>query len=138
MVARQVYETLALPMSRPMPERALRRDAAGNLTFTFYTPNVDEKVTVDESRGVLVVRSRPVDAADFLNRMHATTRKAATGSGRLLAWWSYYVEFSVFIVLLLPLTGVYLWLAVKPRDRLAIVSFFGGLASFVLFWILVR
>ena len=52
--------------------------------------------------------------------------------------WAYYVEFSIWAVLLMPLTGLYLFVATRARHRLAWAMSVGGLASVVIFYAVVR
>lgn len=137
-VAELVRQQLRIPFSRPLDEGSLQRDAEGRLTFTFFTVNADHKVTVLPGTGELSVRTRTTGPLDYLSRMHALTpHHEQTGDWRLVAW-SWFVELTIYAVLLLPLTGVYLWLVARRDDRWALLSFAAGVGSFVAFWLMVR
>jgi len=137
--ATAAHEKLALPLSRPVGAGELRRDDTGNLRFTLYTLNGDHRVTLVEEASVLRVETTPVALDDFLNRMHSTLLKAqsADTDWRVRSW-AYYIEFSIWAVLLMPLTGLYLFVATRARHRLAWAMTVGGVASAILFYAIVR
>lgn len=134
-VADRVWEALNLPLTNPAPEWSLRRDADNNLTIGFYTPNGPARVTVLEREGRLrLVRERAPWPA-FLNNLHASTLRDLPVDWRMRAWVAYN-EFAIFALILMSLSGVYLWLSSRPRHLLARLSFFAGTGSFLaLYWL---
>ncbi len=134
-VADRVWEALKLPLTNPAPEWSLRRDAANNLTIGFYTPNGPARVTVLEREGRLrLVRERAPWPA-FLNNLHAGTLRDLPVDWRMRAWVAYN-EFAIFALILMSLSGVYLWLSSRPRHLLARLSFVAGTGSFLaLYWL---
>ena len=136
-VADRVYERLRIPLSAPVPKFALQRDTEHNLTFTFYTVNGPSKVTVLESENRIKVEARRNSFAQFLNGLHeATTRNSRPALASRL--WAIYNEFSIFTLLFLAVSGPYLWLASRPRMRLAQYSFGAGCAMFLVLYALTR
>jgi hypothetical protein len=52
--------------------------------------------------------------------------------------WTWYNEFSIWSLIGMSLSGVYLWLASRPRYRPAIYVFAFGSLSFLLLYMLTR
>jgi len=140
-IAEAVRRLLAVPLSVPITESGLRRDERGRLSFTFYTPNSDHRVTWLADEEAIEVAVRPVPLDDFLSRMHAMMfRSPAAAGDRRLRLWSLYVEFSIWAVLLLPLTGLTLWLSSPARRRYRPARLVLGAAALValLFYVAIR
>jgi len=140
-IAEAVRRRLALPFSVALSERALRRDGEGRLTFTFFTPNADHRVTWLAGEGAIEVAARPVALDDFLGRMHSMMfRTRAAGEDWRLRLWSLYVELSIWAVLLLPVTGLTLWLTSPARRRYRPARWILGGATLLalLFYVAIR
>jgi hypothetical protein len=134
-VADAVFEELALPLSKPVPGFALRHDADDRLVLRFPSPNGLTTVTVQRAAGTLRVERRHTSLGMFLLRMHEETWSPARNGRPLLLWlWSFYVELSILSLLFLALSGVYQWLALRPRHRLAQLATAAGAIGFVWLW----
>ena len=130
---------LEIPLARDANERSLRYDAEGRPTLSLYTLNGNHRVTVLADRGVVRVRSTRTSFAEFLNRLHSTTFRSAS---HIRDWrvrlWSIYVELSIWALMLMPLTGIYLWIVTRPTHRWARASAVASLISAVLFYFVLR
>src|SRR4029453_8315445 len=107
-VADQVYQQLRLPLSVPVPNFALKRDPAHNLTFSFYTVNGIHKVTVLEPEGRLRVETQRNSIWQYFDNLHTTT-VGQEGLDLRVRLWAYYNEFAIWTLIALPLSGIYLW-----------------------------
>jgi hypothetical protein len=136
-VADLVWERLRVPLASPVPEWALRRDGANNLAFAFYTPNGVTRVAVLEAENKLRVAHERAGAWSFLNNLHASTLRDRPVDWRLRAW-VLYNELAMFSLLLMSASGLYLWLASRPRHRPAQVCFGVGTGALVFLYWLVR
>ncbi len=136
-VADTLHERLRIPLTGPAPKFALQRDAEHNLTFTLYSINGPSKVTVLEREGRVKIETRRNSFAQFLNGLHESTYRHSRPAlaSRL---WAVYNEFAIFTLLFLALTGPYLWLASRPRMRLAQYSLGAGCALFIVLYALTR
>src|SRR5262245_1494967 len=106
-VADDVFRTLELPLTRPMPLFAIKRDEQNDLLLDFYNINGIYRVTVLERERKLRVedvRNRPIT---FLNDLHAVTL-GDTGAPRLVRVWGYYNGFAMWCLLGFCASGVYL------------------------------
>jgi hypothetical protein len=56
----------------------------------------------------------------------------------LIRMWAWYTEFAIWSLLFMPVTGVYLWLASRPRHRWAQFSFAAGSGLFLLLYAITR
>jgi uncharacterized iron-regulated membrane protein len=135
-VAARVWESLT-PLARPAPPGAVRRDRDNNLTMTFYTPNGPQAVTVLEKENRLRIESRRNDLWHYLGVLHETTSSNRADDWRTRLW-GYYNEFSIWSLIGMAASGVYLWLASRPGFRWAQYSFAAGVGIFVLLWALSR
>lgn len=134
-LADRIWAHLKLPLTNPAPEWSLRRDARNNLIIGFYTPNGPTRVTVLEAEGKLQLATERAAMPAFLNNLHATTIRDLPVDWRLRGW-VLYNEFAILALILMSLSGIYLWLSSRPRHRLAQISFLSGTCSFlVLYWL---
>ncbi len=134
-LADRVYETLKPPLARPLETWALRHDAQGNLVLRFHSVNGLRKVTVLEEENRLLVQTERLSLVQTLNALHATVPRWAAPDPRIRLW-AYYMEMAIWALIGMSLSGVYLWLAVRPGSRWGQVSFGAGSAAFlVLYWL---
>jgi hypothetical protein len=119
------------------PKNAVHRDAANNVTFDFYTVNGPQTVTLLEKENHLRVETRRNNLGHFLDNLHGTTMNARITDPRIRLW-TWYTEFSIWSLIFMSLTGVYLWLASRPKHRWAQFSFAAGSGVFLLLYALTR
>ncbi|HEY1341572.1 MAG TPA: PepSY domain-containing protein [Bryobacteraceae bacterium] len=115
----------------------VRRDAANNLAFNLYSVNGVKVVTLLEKERRLRIESRRNSIWHFFDNMHATTPNSRT-TDRLIRMWTWYTEFSIWSLIFMSITGVWLWLASRPGYFWARVSFLTGSGAFVLLYALTR
>lgn len=136
-VADLVYQTLALPLSRPMPSWFLRRTPDHDLLFDFYTINGIWRVIVLEREHQLRIERIHNSIWLFLGDIHA----AAGGdpeAPRLIRVWSVYNAAAMWCLLGFCLSGVYLWLAADTRSRWAWMTLGGGTGVLAALWMAFR
>ncbi|HKT10663.1 MAG TPA: hypothetical protein VJW77_02435 [Terriglobia bacterium] len=73
----------------------------------------------------------------YFNNLHSTTLHDRPYDWRI-RWWAYYNEFAVWALLVMALTGVYLWLASRPRHVLAQAAVGLSVVSFLILYIQTR
>lgn len=120
----------------PMLYMNTRRDADNNLQIAYGTHTGGQRVTIlkDQNRARAEVTRRGVVA--FIDMIHATAQTdAADWRVRL---WGYYVEFSIWSLLAMTVSGVYLWLSSRPRYLWAQVALWSSCGIFVVLWIVTR
>lgn len=134
-LAVRVYEAMDVPMTRP-PNNA-RRDDDHNLTFMLWSANGRRDVTYLESERRIRVEVRPSNLAGFLSAMH--TGSSRRGPPDLSARvWGYYNEFANWAFCFMTLSGLYMWLATRPRLVWAWLSFGGAVVFFAALWMVTR
>jgi hypothetical protein len=136
-VADDVFRTLGLPLTRPMPLFALKRDERNDLQLDFYNINGIYRVTVLEREGKLRVEDVRNRGITFLNDLHAVTlgdREAP----RLVRVWGYYNAFAMWCLLGFCASGVYLWLTAQARSWLAWGAVAAASAAMASLWIAFR
>jgi hypothetical protein len=112
-------------------------DAAGNLRLTCYSANGLSRVTVLEAENRLFVQHSRNSVWGYLGNLHAALPRESSAKRYLThRLWSYYVEFSVWSLTAMCLSGIYLWLATRPRQGLAWCVFAGGSVTFAVLWFL--
>lgn len=131
------FEFLQLPMAAPPMRNAVRRDAANNVTFASYTPNGARIVTLLENEGRVRLDTRRESIWHFFDNLHGTTINNRETDLRIRLW-TWYNEFAIWSLIFMSATGVYLWLASRPRYRWAQVSFAAGSGIFVLLYAISR
>jgi hypothetical protein len=136
-VADRVWEHLKVPLSAPAPPFAIRRNGDNDLGFGFYTPAGVTRVTVLEKEDRLRIESVRNTFWAYLSNLHATTIRAASPDWRVRMW-TWYNEFSIWTLLGMSLSGLYLWLSSRPRYRPAQFCFVLGSGCFIVLYLLMR
>ena len=134
-LAVRVFEASGVTMAQP-PNRT-RRDDNQNLAFTAYTPNGRRDFTYLEAERQIRVEVRQNDLFGFLGSMHAGSSRRGPPdlSARV---WGYYNEMANWAFGFLTLTGLYMWLATRPRLVWAWVTFGAATVVFGLLWMVTR
>ena len=132
-VADDAFRTLKLPLTRPMPEWALRRTPDNHLLLDFYNINGIYRVTVLENEGRLRVEEIRNGFWLFLEDIHAATTGDAEAPGWIHAWgiWN---EVAMWSLLLFCASGAYLWLAARARFVWAWATLAAGAVAFAGIW----
>jgi hypothetical protein len=132
-VADRVFQTLHLPLTRPMPGWFLRRTAENDLLLDFYNINGIWRVVVLERENRLRIEHIRNSLGLFLGDMHATT-PGDDEAPRLLRVWAIYNECAMWCLLGFCASGLYLWITVQARSWWAWTSLAAGTASLLLLW----
>jgi hypothetical protein len=132
-VADEVFHRLKLPMTRPMPDWFLRHTPDNHLLLDFYNINGIYRVIVLEDQKQLRIEDIRNSNLLFLEDIHAATlgdREAPS----LVRWWAAWNEVAMWSLLWFSATGVYLWLATRPRFAFAWIALLAGSAAMAGFW----
>lgn len=132
-VADEVFRTLQLPLSRPMPDWFLRRTPENDLLLDFYNINGIWRVVVLERENRLRIQEIRNSQSLFLSDVHAIT----TGDDeapRVVRAWAYYNELAMWCLVAFCLSGVYLWLSAQARAWWAWGCLGASTAAFVALW----
>ena len=132
-VADDVYRTLQLPLTRPMPLFALKHDERNNLQLDFYNLNGIHRVTVVEPDHRLHVEEVHNGIGTFLDDLHTVTLNDPEAP-RLVRVWGYYNAFAMWCLLGFCVSGVYLWLSAQARSRWAWACLAAGSTVMASLW----
>jgi len=132
-VAEQVFRQLNYPLIRPIPDWFLRHTADNHLLLDFYNINGIYRVVVLEDESRLRVEHIRNSNWLFLEDIHAATIGDDQAPGLIRAW-AFWNEAGLWALLLFCISGVWLWLATKPRFVWAWVALGTGVLSFVGLW----
>jgi hypothetical protein len=136
-IADAVYQRLNLPLTRPMPLFAIKRNGNNDLQLDFYNINGIYRVVVLERDRMLSIDEIRSSLGIFLEDMHAIT----TGdpeAPRLLRIWALYNEFAMWCLLAFTVSGIYLWLSAPERTVWAWGSLAAGGVGFAALWMAFR
>jgi hypothetical protein len=136
-IADDVYRTLALPLTRPMPLFAIKRDGHNDLQLDFYNINGIHRVTVLEREHRLRIDEVHNAAATFFNDLHTVTLNDDEAP-RLVRIWGYYNAFAMWCLLGFCVSGVYLWLTAPLRSPWAWGCLAAGTVTIASLWIAFR
>ena len=136
-VADLVYERMRFPLTRPMPDFALRRTPENHLLLDFYNVNGIRRVTVLEGESKLKIEEVHNDGWMFLQDIHAATPndRGAPPVVRIWAWWN---ELAMWTLAGFCLSAVWLWLAERPRYVWAWAAFISGSVALTALWVVFR
>jgi hypothetical protein len=112
----------------------VRRDGSNRLVSEFYSVNGLVRVTLLQGERGIQIQTFRNSIWRFLDNAHATTIAEATGD-RVVGAWAWYIEFSIWSLIAMSLTG--LWLGLRSRwsyrwTRVALLA--GTLAFAALYW----
>jgi hypothetical protein len=114
----------------------VHRDAANRLVTDFYSVNGRVRVTLFEAEHRIEVETRRNSIWRFIDNAHATTiPEQAGGATRAWAW---YIEFSIWALIGMSLSGIWLGMVSRWRFIWARVSFAAGCAVFLALFFLER
>jgi len=136
-VADDIYRTLSLPLTRPMPLFAIKRNDRNDLLLDFYNINGIHRVTVLEREGRLRIDEVHNKPATFVNDMHTVTLNDPEAP-RIVRVWGYYNTFAMWCLLGFCVSGVYLWLTAHVRSLWAWGCLAAGTATIATLWIAFR
>lgn len=136
-LADHIQMELAIPLTGSAPDWSLYRDRDSNLHFRLPTPARRYDITVLEAEHRLRLQMQPFDNWQYLFHLHEMNPGHAGSDPRIQAW-AWYIEFSIWALITMALSGVYLWLAQRPGYRWAQISFASGVFVFVAFYVAVR
>jgi hypothetical protein len=136
-VADDVYRTLGLPLTRPMPLFAIKRNHDNDLLLDFYNINGIYRVTVFERERKLRVDDVRNKTATFFNDLHTVTLNDDEAP-RLVRVWGYYNAFAMWCLLGFCVSGVYLWLTAQARSLWAWSCVAAGTATMGALWMAFR
>jgi hypothetical protein len=132
-LARLVYDAADVAMS--VAPRGASRNADGDLAFHLETPNGRRDVTYREAEGRILVQYRGGSLALFVSEMHegSLRRGPPDWPARI---WRVYNEIAAWAFLFMTLTGLYLWLATRPKLRWAWITFVTGSGAVAALWLI--
>ena len=129
-----VYQAVRPPFVTPRLYPVFR-NADHQLIVDFYMVSGMQHITVLAAENKLRIESTRKSFWQYVNRLHATTGKPSDIKLRL---WAGYVEFSIWSLLAMVATGLYLWLSSRRRFRWAAYSFAAGTVLVALLWVGLR
>ncbi|MGH9370345.1 MAG: hypothetical protein ACRD15_02305 [Vicinamibacterales bacterium] len=136
-VADDLFRTLQLPLTRPMPDWFLRRTADNDLLLDFYNINGIWRVVVLEREKRVRIEHIRNSAGLFLSDLHAVTTGDAQAP-RLVRVWALYNELAMWCLLAFCVSGVYLWLSAQARSWWAWGCLGGSTITFAALWMAFR
>jgi hypothetical protein len=136
-VAEDVFARLAIPVVRPVPDWAIQRNADNVLVLDFYGPNGMHRATVLEREKAVRVEHARNTLGEFFTVMHTMTLYESPPDLRVKLW-CLYVDLSIFSLLFMVVTGVWLWLRTRPKLWWAHAAFLSGTGLFAVLYALTR
>ena len=133
---RDVGEYVRQHLNLAAVEWTVQRDPDHNLQFNYYTHNGPRSVTLLEKENRLRIATTENLMWYFFDNLHATSRRDA--SDWRVRLWAFYNEVAIWALITMALSGLYLWLASRPKYRWAWVSFLTGSGTFAVLYVLTR
>jgi hypothetical protein len=114
-----------------MPD--VRRDAQHHLVADFYSVNGLVRATLLEREGLLQVETRRNSIWRFFDNAHATTIQDEAYDWARGAW-AWYIELSIWSLMLMSLTGAWLGLTTRWPFWWTKASLVAGTLGFAIFY----
>lgn len=130
-----LIETTVHPANAGRP--VVRRNPAHQLVADFYSVNGLLRTTLDEKSGQLRIETFRNSIWRFIDNAHATTI-SENSAGTSVRLWAWYIELSIFSLIFMAVTGVWLGMGARWRYLWTWISFAGGTIAFAAIYILER
>jgi len=115
----------------------ITRNAEHQMVVNFYSVNGLKRVTVLEGEGRIRIETMRNSVWRFVDNLHATTISEKS-TGVAVRAWAWYIEFSIFCLLAMILTGCWMGLRFRWSFRWTPVSLVAGFAAATALFFLVR
>ena len=112
-----------------------RRPREGTLSFPVIRPGEEIMMRVDLNTGVTQIEQSNTgtpSALVLLHRKPGPHNVALRGNWLPLRVWAWLADATAYLLILLSVTGIYLWLAIRAERRAGLVFLGAGALSFVL------
>lgn len=113
---------------------ASRKPELQRLSFPIETPGSVTEVRVDLASGLATVEQRRTgvwDAAIQLHKLPGPHNVKLRGNWVFMRLWGWLADATVYLLLFLTASGVYLWVVLRSERRVGLVLLGAGAASFV-------
>jgi hypothetical protein len=134
-LARAIFEAIDIPLAGGRYN--VHRDEQSNLAFNVFTINGGHEVTFLEEKGAVRVAHRANSLWGYLSSMHTAHSRRHRLTASVIAW-GYFNEIATWAFLFMTFSGLYMWIATRPRLRWAQLSFAGMAALMLVLWIAIR
>jgi hypothetical protein len=131
-----VAEEIRRRLNIPAVSIDIRRDKENNLNVAYYTQSGPRRITLLEKENRLRIAKQQEDIWHFFDNLHGTANRHP--SDWRVRLWTYYNEFSVWSLIAMALSGIYLWLCSRPGYLWAQVSFLAGTATVFVLYVVSR
>lgn len=131
---RDVAEDIRRQLAIPAAGFNFRRDDGNNLVANYYTPSGPRRIVFFEKENRLRIESRRNSTWQFFSVLHETLPREAEDTRVRL--WGYYTELSIWSLIGMTLSGLWLWLASRPGLRWAQLTFLAGAGAFAVLWMI--
>ena len=133
-VAEQILAAINPPfigMARP------RRDPQGRLFMNYFTPNGRRRFILHEEENRIEVQKNQMPLPGFLNSMHVQTWNHSHPAIEVKLWGAYN-ELSLWAMMFMTLSGLYMWIATRPGLRWTQWTLAAGTAVFFVVYFSLR
>ena len=130
-----MIERSGLPFIQPGRKPA--RDPEGRLWVRYFHPNGQRRIILLEDEGKLRIEQIDSSLWQFLNVLHMQSW-LHSNPGFEVRLWGLYNEFSLWAVIFMTLSGLYMWLATRPGMQWAQWTFGLSTAAFVVLYVALR
>ena len=136
-VADDIYRRLKIPLTSSPEDWTIRRDRQNDLLIDFYTINGPYHVTLLEKENRLSIERVRESIWLYIDNLHGHTIREP-GSDWPLRMWTYYNEFSIWSLMAMVLSGVYLGITSRPKYWPARYALASGALVFLVLYIATR
>jgi hypothetical protein len=111
-----------------------RRPGSTRLSFPIETPGQSTRIRVDLATGMATLEQKDSgvwDATIWLHKMPGPHNVKIRGNWVFTRLWGWLADGTVYLLLLLSATGIYLWTVLKAERRTGLLFLGAGVLSFV-------
>jgi hypothetical protein len=107
--------------------------AERRLVIPVRLPDRDMVISLDYDQGTAIVTARRQsigDALVYLHKMPGPHNVDVRGNSGLIRAWRILADATVYVLLFITLSGIYLWVALRAERRIGLALLFTGAATF--------
>ena len=134
-LAQMMIDAAQMPFITDAPRHI--RDDKNRLSMTYFSVNGRRRLVLLEDEAKIRIEKTPLDFWGYLSSAHVNTLFHSRPAWQLKFWGSYN-EMSLWSVIFMAISGVYMWLATRPKLAWASWTLGAGCAIFGLFYAVIR
>lgn len=118
-LAQAVHDQVGLRFEKRPQWWMISETPDNHLIIKNYSAQSSREIQLNKSTGEIKITSKPLSLAEMANYLHLQNLGSRKTSDSLWLWaWSIYIDISVASILILPISGLYIWVTSRSYKKI--------------------